>query len=89
MTITLPDGMRAEVEAKAKAAGYRDVEEYIASLVMFDDPAGPDNWEPAVRQRLLAAAEEGLRSPLIADPEAFQAELERVAAGGEFEGRLP
>jgi antitoxin ParD1/3/4 len=38
MTITLPDSMRAEVEEKAKAAGFASVDAYVASLIVADKP---------------------------------------------------
>ncbi len=90
MTITLPDSMRAEVEAKAKAAGFPSVEAYVASLIIADKPdesGESDMPEPppgasyAVnsREELEAKLLEGLNSgpPIRVTPE-FWEERQRV-----------
>jgi hypothetical protein len=98
MTITLPDEMRAELEAEAKAGGFATVDEYVHIMYqrakyLFGvngenwwgdesdaDPDGPVMQRPGVRERLIALAEEGLRSPPIADPHGFLDGLVREAS---------
>jgi antitoxin ParD1/3/4 len=86
MTITLPESMRGEVEAKAKAAGCPSVEEYVALLIASDDSPGyepanvpvPDELVIRSREDLEAKILEGLNSgtPVPATPE-FWEELNR------------
>lgn len=68
MTITLPDDMREQLEAQAKAAGYTSIDEYVADLVRETTDMDIDE---ATRAEWLALAEEARRSPLIPDPMGF------------------
>lgn len=88
MTITLPDEMREEVEAKAKASGFADVTAFVAALVLDHDPSardipddysGPPELTPRNREDLQRMLDEGMASgdPVIAD-DAFWAERRRV-----------
>jgi predicted kinase len=88
MAITLPDAVRAEAEAKAKAAGYQSVEEYIADLIAEDVPEDdmlptdytpPPELTPRNREELERMIEEGMNSgPGVIADEAFWAERRRV-----------
>ena len=91
MTITLPDSMRAEVEAKAKAAGFPSVEAYVVSLIVEDVPgedlptpgyAPPPEITPRNRAELEAMLEEGMNSgpPVRATPEFWENLRQRVEA---------
>jgi hypothetical protein len=92
MTITLPDEMRAELEQEARAAGMPSVDVYVLTMYarakhLFG--VNGENWwadgatDPAVRQRLLALAEAGLKSLPIPDPRGFLADLVRDTAADE------
>jgi hypothetical protein len=80
VTITLPNEIRAEAEAKAKAAGFSSVDAYVAYLVSTDTPeeeetfasAGPPELTPRNRAELEAMIEEGMNSgPGVVADEAF------------------
>ena len=47
MTVTLPDTMRDELSLKARSAGFRDVDTYVAYLVVADDGDGVDEFADA------------------------------------------
>jgi NADPH-dependent 7-cyano-7-deazaguanine reductase QueF-like protein len=47
MTVTLPETMRDELRLKAKSAGFRDVDTYVAYLVVADDGDGVDEFADA------------------------------------------
>jgi hypothetical protein len=47
MTVTLPDTMRDELLLKARNAGFRDVDTYVAYLVVADDGDGVDEFADA------------------------------------------
>jgi Arc/MetJ-type ribon-helix-helix transcriptional regulator len=89
MTITLPDSMVAEAQAKAKAAGFRSVDDYIAYLIVADEPEsgepdyppGPPEITPRNRAELEAMLEAGMNSgpPIRVTPE-FWEERRRVLA---------
>lgn len=56
MTITLPDGLKDELERKARAAGFATVDDYVVSLVSEDEspvavPDPPPGARYAVRTR--------------------------------------
>jgi hypothetical protein len=89
MTITLPDAMKAEVEEKAKAAGFPSVDVYVASLIIADKPDEDEEFDlpeppPGAsyvvnsREELEAKLLEGLNSgpPIRVTPE-FWADLRR------------
>jgi hypothetical protein len=38
LQLSLPDNLKAAAEAQAAAAGYRSVDDYIASLIEADEP---------------------------------------------------
>ncbi|HVK15616.1 MAG TPA: hypothetical protein VM533_01625 [Fimbriiglobus sp.] len=88
MTITLPDGLKAEAEAKAKAAGFPSVDTYVTSLILADQPGEGEECdlpEPPQgasyvvnsREELEAKLLEGLNSePIPVTPE-FWADLRR------------
>gem|GEM_PF-6077492 len=38
MTITLPDGMRENLETRARAAGFENVDEFIEETLAFETP---------------------------------------------------
>ena len=84
MTVTLPDEMRAGLEARAKAAGYVSVDE-LAEDVLCDEATqvGTLDWIEANRSALLALAEQGRNSPAIENPKGFLAELVRRTESGE------
>ncbi len=87
MIITLPDEMRESLEARAKAAGYESVDEFVEDRV-DEEPepptvVGTPGWIDANRKVLLALAEQGMKSPPIDDPERFLAELLRRTKAGE------
>jgi hypothetical protein len=80
MTITLPDALRDELEAKARAWGYSTVDQYLVALIL--DDSGPDAEdrrdvpvpeELAIKDRadLEAKIREGLASgpPIRVTPE--------------------
>jgi hypothetical protein len=88
MTITLPSEIRAEAEAKAKAAGFSSVEAYIAALIAEDMPeedllppdyTPPPELTPRSREELERMLDEGIASgnPIRVTPE-FWAERRRV-----------
>jgi antitoxin ParD1/3/4 len=89
MNITLPDSMKAEVEAKAKAAGFPSVDAYVLDLIRFDTPEedevydlpGPPHLTPRNRAELEAMLDEGMNSgnPIVVD-DAFWEERKRVLA---------
>lgn len=94
MTITLPDEMRASLEARAKAAGYESVDEFVEDCVDLESEHPTDvsspAWIEANREVLMALAEQGMKSPPIDDPERFLAELlRRTKAGEPLEDLLP
>jgi hypothetical protein len=78
MTITLPDDMRETLEREAREAGMPSVDVYVLTMYARAKHL-PDNGDldPATRQRLLALAEAGLKSPPIPDPHGFLANLVR------------
>lgn len=88
MTITFPDAVWAEAEAKAKASGFRSVETYIAVLIAEDTPEedllSPNyvprpELTPRNREELERMIEEGMNSgPGVVADEAFWAERRRV-----------
>ena len=82
MTITLPDEMRETLEARAKAAGFERIDDYVEGL-MGDAPVGAQDWVDAHRSELLALAEEGLRTQPIENPGQFLNELIRRTAPGQ------
>lgn len=82
MTITLPDEMRETLEARAKAAGFDRIDEYVEERV-GRGPVGVRDWIDAHRSELLALAEQGLKSPPIEDPNRFLEELIRRTATGQ------
>lgn len=61
MTITLPDEMRESLEARAKAAGYESVDEYVEDLASNDDLYA-DVSDPAAQLRLKELVDVGLAS---------------------------
>src|SRR3954463_3466256 len=93
MTIMFPDDMRAELERGARETGLPSVDEYV--LTMYTrakhlDGAGDDGpdldllADPKVRAKLVALAEEGLKSPAIELTDEFWDDLVRRA-----EARIP
>ena len=82
MTITLPDEMRETLEARAKAAGFDRIDDYVEGLTSYA-PIGAQDWVDAHRSELLALAEEGLRTQPIENPEHFFNELIRRTASGQ------
>ncbi|QEL13234.1 ribbon-helix-helix domain-containing protein [Limnoglobus roseus] len=85
MTITLPDDVRIEAEAKARELGFATVEEYVIDLVRSDEP-GLDvppsgGYQPKNRAALERLLDEGMASgePIVVD-EAFWEERRRVLA---------
>jgi hypothetical protein len=88
VTITLPESMRAEVEATAKAAGFASAQEYVVALIE-DDLAGDDLLPPGYvppaeitfrnREELMRLLDEGMNSgpPIPITPE-FWAERRRI-----------
>ena len=82
MTITLPDEMRASLEARAKAAGYESVDAFVGDLAS-DDDLFADVSDPAVQLRLKELVDVGLASgPSIpVTPEFWDRLYARVAEG--------
>jgi hypothetical protein len=88
MTITLPDSIAAEVQAKAKAAGFSSVDEYVAYLIVADEPTAddlsgmpvPDELVIKSREDLEAKILEGLNSgpPIRATPEFWEDMRRRI-----------
>jgi hypothetical protein len=81
--------MRAEVEAKAKAAGFPSVEAYVVSLIVEDVPGEvlpppgytpPPEITPRNRAELEAMLEDGMNSgpPIRATPEFWENLRQRV-----------
>lgn len=56
MNISLPDELKAFVDARVKARGYSSVSEYMRELVRRDE-------ERAAEERFVALIDEGLNSP--------------------------
>ena len=89
MTITLPDEMREELEARAKAAGFASPDAYVASLLMeacdgeeFDeeipDPPPGASYVVNSREELEAKLEESLKGgPSIPVTPQFWADLRK------------
>lgn len=84
MTITLPDEMRAGLEARAKATGYASVDELVEDSLLAEETTevGTADWIAANRNALLALAEQGRNSPPIENPKDFLAELIRRSEAG-------
>ncbi len=82
MTITLPDEMRETLEARAKAAGFDRIDDYVEGLMGCALVGAPD-WIEAHRSELLTLAEEGLQSQPIENPQHFFNELIRRTASGQ------
>ncbi len=61
MTITLPVEMRESLEARAKAAGYENVDEYVEDRLV-DDQIFADFHDPALQLRLKELVDVGLAS---------------------------
>ncbi len=92
MTITIPDSMKAEAEAKAKAAGFPSVEAYVVSLILEDVPEEevllppghtfPPEITPRNREELERMLEEGYASgpPIRVTPEFWENLRRRVEA---------
>lgn len=85
MTITLPDQIRENLEAQARAGGFESIEHYLESLVEGD---AAFEWTESDRKRLIALAEEGFLTPPIKQPEGFLNELVRRTKAGEPIGDL-
>lgn len=91
MTITLPDELAAEVQAKAKAGGFASVDAYIAYLVITDEGQdgevdafpGPSELTPKSREDLGRMLDEGMNSgPGVIADEAFWERLrQRIRSG--------
>lgn len=67
MTITLPDGLKDELERKARAAGFATVSDYVVSLVSEDaspaqvpDPPPGARYAVRTREELEAKLLEGM-----------------------------
>lgn len=85
MTITLPEEMRARIEARARMHGYSSVSEYILSLVEEEEGESEAtarevvNLTPRDRAELEARLDEGMASgPPIRATDAFWEERQRV-----------
>ena len=84
MTITLPDERKAELERKARAAGFATILEYLLSLVPDEeDESGdvepPPERTPKDRAELEAMLDAGMSSgPPIRMPPEFWEERRRV-----------
>jgi len=92
MTITLPDEMRSNLEARAKAAGYESIDEFVEESLLADESTevGTPAWIEANRNALLALAEQGMETPPIDNPKEFLAELiRRTEAGQPLGDMLP
>lgn len=74
MNISLPDGLRAFVEAQVAARGYGSASEYVRDLIRHD----------ADVQTFRALIREGLESGpgTLADPAYFDALKARIRAAG-------
>lgn len=68
MNISLPDELRAFVDARVKARGYSSASEYVRDLVRRDE-------ERASEERFKALIQEGLDSPPGRPWEEHRAEL--------------
>lgn len=89
MTITLPDEMRATLEAKATAAGFASVDEYVAD-VLTEGPEVVETGPPHFRTRaeFEKLVEEGLASgPSVPGDAAFWARMEHVVRKAEAKRR--
>ena len=82
MTITLPDEMRESLEARASAAGYESIDEYVEDLASGDELFA-DVSDPAVQLRLKELVDVGLASgPSVPiTPEFWDRLHARVAEG--------
>lgn len=85
MTITLPEDVRADAEARAKAGGYPSVAAYVADLILADRPDdvvadhGPSALTPRSPEELGRMLDAGVASGGWVEADAaFWAERRRV-----------
>ena len=81
MTITLPDEMRQNLEARAKSAGFDKVDEYVEE-VMTSDQLSIALGDPAIQSRLEISVGEAMDSgPAVPVTAEFWERLNAKVAG--------
>ena len=81
MTITLPDEMREDLEARAKSRGYTNVDEYARHRLEDDDEPEFEMTDDMQRW-MIEMAEEGLKSGPAVDAREYLDELVRRTSLG-------